>query len=64
MLLAISIDSDHMFFFFFFHACRCISSLVELVLKRVEDIIMMSFFMQYAICIYILHSKYFYLIKL
>jgi hypothetical protein len=24
LLLAISIDSDHMFFFFF-HACRCIS---------------------------------------
>ena len=25
LLLAISIDSDHMIFFFFFHACRCIS---------------------------------------
>ena len=27
LLLAISIDSDHMgfFFFFFFHACRCIN---------------------------------------
>ena len=61
LLLAISIDSDHMFFFFFMH----VGSLAELVLKRVEDIVRMSFSMQYAICnIYILHLKYFCLVKL
>jgi SRSO17 transposase len=49
LLLAISIDSDHIFFFFFFmHA----GALAELVLKRVEDIVRMSFSMQYAICIF------------
>jgi hypothetical protein len=47
LLLAISIDSDHMFFFFM-HA----NALVELVLKRVEDIVRMSFSLQYAICIF------------
>ena len=35
LLLAISIDFDHMFFFFFFHK----DLLAELVLKRVEDIV-------------------------
>jgi hypothetical protein len=36
-----------------------VDALVELVLKRVEDIVRMSFF--YAICnMYILHSKYFF----
>ena len=40
LLLAISIDSDH--FFFFMHA----NELVELVLKRVEDIVRISFSMQ------------------
>ena len=39
LLLAISIDFDHMFFFFFMHA----DALAELVLKRVEDIIRISF---------------------
>ena len=41
LLLAISIDSDHMgfFFFFFMH----VDALAELVLKRVEDIVRMSF---------------------
>ena len=49
LLLAISIDSDHMIFFFFFmHA----DALVELVLKRVEDIVRMSFSTQYAIYIF------------
>ena len=46
LLLAISIDSDH--FFFFMHA----DELVELVLKRVKDIVRMSFSTQYAICIF------------
>jgi hypothetical protein len=60
LLLAISIDSDHMvfFFFFFMHA----DALADLVLKRVEDIVRMSFSMQYAICIF--YSKYFCLVKL
>ena len=40
LLLAISIDSDHMIFFFFFMNA---DALVELVLKRVEDIVRMSF---------------------
>ena len=53
LLLAISIDSDHMIFFylfifFFMH----VDALAELVLKRVEDIVRMSFFTQYAICIF------------
>jgi SRSO17 transposase len=49
LLLTISIDSDHMFFFFFFmHA----NALAELVLKRVKDIVRMSFSTQYAICIF------------
>ena len=43
LLLAISIDFDYMFFFFFFKRA---DALVELVLKRVEDIIRMSFSMQ------------------
>ena len=45
LLLAISIDFDH---FFFMHA----NTLAELVLKRVEDIVRMSFSTQYAICIF------------
>ena len=48
LLLVISIDSDHMFFFFFMHA----NALAELVLKKVEDIVRMSFSMQYTICIF------------
>ena len=49
LLLTISIDSDLSFLFFFFmHA----DALAELVLKRVEDIVRMSFSMQYAICIF------------
>ena len=47
LLLAISIDSDHMVFFFFMHT----DALAELVLKRVEDIVRMYFSTQYAICI-------------
>jgi hypothetical protein len=47
LLLAISIDFDH-FFFFFMHA----NTLAELVLKIVEDIVRMSFSTQYAICIF------------
>ena len=40
LLLAISIDSNHMvFFFFFMHA----DALAELVLKRVEDIVRICF---------------------
>jgi hypothetical protein len=40
LLLAISIDFDHIvFFFFFMHA----DALAELVLKRVEDIVKISF---------------------
>ena len=40
LLLAISIDSDHkVFFFFFMHA----DALAELIFKRVEDIIRLSF---------------------
>ena len=45
LLLTISIDSDH---FFFMHA----DALAELVLKRVEDIVRMSFSMQCATCIF------------
>jgi SRSO17 transposase len=54
LLLAISIDSNHMdfFFFFFMHA----DALAELVLKRVEDIIRMSFSTQCAICIFYIRS--------
>ena len=45
LLLAISIDSDHMvFFFFFMHA----DALAELVLKRVKNIVRISFSKQYA----------------
>ena len=39
LLLAISIDFDYMFFFFLMHA----DVLAELVLKRVENIVSMSF---------------------
>jgi SRSO17 transposase len=59
LLLAISIDSNHIYiyiFFFFVHA----DALAELVLKRVEDIVRMSFLCN----MYILHSKYFCLVKL
>ena len=53
LLLAISIDFDHMVvFFFFMHA----DALAELVLKRVDDIVRMSFSMQYAICIFYIRS--------
>jgi SRSO17 transposase len=49
LLLAISIDFDHFFFFFFFmHA----DASAELVLKRVKDIVRISFSTQYAICIF------------
>jgi SRSO17 transposase len=59
LLLTISIDSDHFFFFFFMHT----DVVANLVLKRVEDIV--RIFTQYAICnMYILHLKYFYLVKL
>ena len=47
LLLTISIDSDHIYIYFT-HA----DALVELVLKRVEDIVKMSFSMQYAIYIF------------
>ena len=47
LLLAISIDSDHMFFFFFFFFMHE-DALAELVLKRVEDIVRVSFSMQYV----------------
>ena len=50
LLLAISIDFDH--FFFFMHA----DTLVELVLKRVKDIVRMSFSTQYAICIFYIQN--------
>jgi hypothetical protein len=40
------------FFFFFMHA----DALAKLVLKRVEDIVRMSFSMQYAICIIYIRS--------
>jgi hypothetical protein len=55
LLLAISIDSDHMvfFFFFFFHACICIS---RVGLEESGDIVMMSFSTQYAICIFYIRS--------
>ena len=53
LLLAILIDSDNiLFFFFLMHA----NALVELVLKRVEDIVRMSFSTQYAICIFYIRS--------
>ena len=52
LLLAISIDFDHTVFFFFMHA----DELTELVLKRVEDIVRMSFSTQYAICIFYIQS--------
>ena len=55
LLLAISIDSDHIYiyiYFFFLHA----DALAELVLKRVEDIVRMSFSTQYAICIFYIPS--------
>jgi hypothetical protein len=42
LLLAISIDSDHKVFFFFFFFMHA-DALVELILKRVEDIIRLSF---------------------
>jgi hypothetical protein len=54
LLLAISIDSDHMVFFFFFFMHT--DALAELVLKRVEDIIRMSFSTQYAIFIFYIRS--------
>ena len=58
LLLTISIDFDHMFFlfsfflFFFMHA----NALAKLVLKRVKDIVRMSFSTQYAICIFYIWS--------
>ena len=53
LLLAISIDFDHMFFFFLH---MHVDELAELVLKRVEDIIRMSFSTQYVICIFYIRS--------
>ena len=50
LLLTISIDSDHIFFFFSMH----IDALANLVLKKVEDIIRIS--TQYAICIFYIQS--------
>jgi hypothetical protein len=49
-LLSISIDSDHFFFFMYTDV------LAKLVLKRVEDIVMMNFSTQYAICIFYIQS--------
>ena len=43
LLLANSIDFDHMVFFFFFF--MHVDALAELVLKKVEDIVRMSFSM-------------------
>ena len=43
LLLAISIDSDHFFFF------MLVDALAKLVLKKVEDIVRMNFSTQYAI---------------
>ena len=52
LLLAISIDSYdiyiYIYIFFFMH----VNALAELVLKKVEDIVRMSFSMQYTICIF------------
>ena len=48
-LIAIPIDFDYMFFFF-------LDVFAELVLKRVEDIVRMSFSTQYAICIFYIRS--------
>ena len=48
LLLTISIDSDHFFFFLYMHT----DALAKLVLKRVEDIVRISFSMQYAIYIF------------
>jgi hypothetical protein len=42
LLLAILIEFDHMVFFFFMN----VDALAELVLKRVEDIVRISFSMQ------------------
>ena len=55
LLLAISIDFDHTFYFFFFFHMH-VDELAELVLKRVEDIVRMSFSTQYAICIFYIRS--------
>ena len=52
LLLAISIDSDHIYIYIFLHA----DALAELVLKRVEDIVRMSFSTQYAIYIFYIPS--------
>jgi hypothetical protein len=54
LLLAISIDSDNMvfIFYFFMHA----NALAQLVLKRMKDIVRMTFSMQYAICIFYIRS--------
>ncbi len=46
LLLAISIDFDHMVFFIFYFYFMHADALAELVLKRVEDIVRMSFSMQ------------------
>ena len=54
LLLAISIDSNHMDFFFFFFMYA--DALAELVLKRMEDIVRMSLSTQYAICIFYIRS--------
>jgi hypothetical protein len=46
LLLAISIDFDHKVFFFFFFFFMHVDALAELILKRVEDTIRLSFSMQ------------------
>jgi hypothetical protein len=43
LLLTISIDFDYMFFFLFFFLFMHADALAELVLKRVQDIVRMSF---------------------
>ena len=47
LLLAISIDSNHIYIYFIH-----VDALAKLVLKRVKDIIRMSFSTQCAICIF------------
>ena len=51
MLLAISIDSDHMFYLFIYFIMH-VNALAELVFKRVEDIVRLSFSTRYAKCIF------------
>ena len=53
--LAISIDSNHIFFYLFIYLMH-VNELAKLVLKRVKDIIRMSFSTQCAICIFYIQS--------